>query len=252
MTKDTHDEAEVKRLGKHALPGQLERVFDVAQVVDLNLVGDAPVLAAFDERSVPGFRIGEQPLLALVVEVEGAGVYGQHVRLRRDVQERHALFLGEGLADAVIVEPDADAVADLGDHARAAAHHAVDHLVIDRWVAGGAPLWVADVHVRDRGARIVAVVKIAHDFIGLLGQGGIGLLAVQAAGGRDGDDNLARVRQVRFHGTPPVLDLPVPGAETAILARPKSPGHARRSDIQSCSLQKMKSIVLHTETDALN
>ena len=103
-------------------------------------------------------------------------------------------------ADAVIVVPDANAVANLGDHAGAAIHDAVQHLTVCVEIARGASPRVAHMYVRERGPGIVAIVELLNDLGGLLGQVGVCFLAVQPAGGGHGEDDLFRVVESGFHG----------------------------------------------------
>jgi hypothetical protein len=99
---------------------------------------------------------------------------------------------------ARILVAQAYAVADLRDHARTARHHAFDQLRINAEIGGGHAALVAHVHVRDRDASVVAIMKVLDDVLGLLRECRVGFAPVQAAGCRHGDDDFSRVGQVWF------------------------------------------------------
>ena len=151
-----HDEVEVRRQLDHALLRQPQAGLEVADVVALQLVGDAfgahPPGKLADQRE----RVQED----VVAEVERAGVERGHVGLRRALERLGAL-----------VGAHADCAAGAGLHQHvAAAADGVDGFLEERAILGRRAVVAAHVQVDDAGAGFAAARGLLAQLAGSEGK----------------------------------------------------------------------------------
>jgi len=82
-----------------------------------------------------------------------------------------------------------------------------------------------------RSPSVVAVAEGRNDITRLFGEVGIGFFAMKSASGRYGDDDLARVGQVRFHAFPPLTTLRHIALATQLKSRTRDSGRRLPSGI---------------------
>src|SRR5258705_9222628 len=180
---------------------EIDRVLYMTQVVNFQFVADPALFASFHELGIPSLGIREQKLTVLMLKVKRSHIERELIGDGLDIEKVHALVQREWLALFLdIFVSETDSVPNLSDHSGAPRHDAVNHLAIDIQVGGGNASWIAYVHMCNRGAGIEAILKRLDDVLRLFGQRRISFAAMQAARGRYGDDHLARVRKVGFHG----------------------------------------------------
>src|SRR5690242_8881915 len=73
-TLDAENKAEMQGRYERASLDEIQRILDMAEVVDLQLIANAAFLATGDEFAVPSFRVWKMELGRLVLEMEGAEV----------------------------------------------------------------------------------------------------------------------------------------------------------------------------------
>src|SRR5262245_7237396 len=151
----------MQRWLKRAAFHQVEGILYVTEVIDLEFVANTAFLATGYKFGVPFFRVGKQEFSVLVLEMEGAEVERELIRLRSNVKQVHPLFQRERLTFRFwVLITQSDAVADLRDHARALRHHALDYLAIDIEIGRSHAALVAHMHVGNGRAGVIAIVEI--------------------------------------------------------------------------------------------
>ena len=150
---------------------------------------------------VPRLRVVEQEFSLPGLEVKSPRVDSEHVGSRIEIEQCHAFSLGKPVGRLVAPTrvTHADSIAHLRDHSRAALDDSSQDFLVNRRIGGGQPTLVTGMNVRDGRAGVVRILHRLNNLFRLLGQCGIRLLAVQAPGGRDGNDDLFKAGYVRFH-----------------------------------------------------